>query len=150
MSLVKRGNSKFWYVQFQIDHQTIVRSTKTTDRRVAEQVAAKIRADVHAELLLGKGADHLGDCASSICKHEGWNRELPQSGKSDQDHSQRYRLLDSVGEGHFRYPGTVSAEAFIPRVRIADDQARNELFDGSNPACSKGRLSMSVRRRPLD
>lgn len=54
MSLVKRGNSKFWYVQFQIDHQTIVRSTKTTDRRVAEQVAAKIRADVHAELLLGK------------------------------------------------------------------------------------------------
>lgn len=54
MSLVKRGNSKFWYVQFQIDHQMIVRSTKTTDRRVAEQVAAKIRADVHAELLLGK------------------------------------------------------------------------------------------------
>lgn len=54
MSLVKRGNSKFWYVQFQIDHQTIVRSTKTTDRRIAEQVAAKIRADVHAELLLGK------------------------------------------------------------------------------------------------
>ena len=54
MSLVKRGNSKFWYVQFQIDRQTIVRSTKTTDRKVAEQVAAKIRADVHAELLLGK------------------------------------------------------------------------------------------------
>lgn len=52
--LVKRGNSKFWYAQFQIDHQTIVRSTKTTDRRVALQVAAKIRADVHAELLLGK------------------------------------------------------------------------------------------------
>lgn len=54
MLLVKRGNSKFWYAQFQIDHQTIVRSTKTTDRRVALQVAAKIRADVHAELLLGK------------------------------------------------------------------------------------------------
>jgi integrase len=54
MSLVKRGNSKFWYVQFQIENQTIIRSTKTTDRRAAEQVAAKIRADVHAELLLGK------------------------------------------------------------------------------------------------
>lgn len=52
--LVKRGNSKFWYAQFQIDHQTIVRSTKTSDRKVALQVAAKIRADVHAELLLGK------------------------------------------------------------------------------------------------
>lgn len=54
--LVKRGNSKFWYAQFQIDHQTIVRSTKTSDRKVALQVAAKIRADVHAELLLGKKA----------------------------------------------------------------------------------------------
>lgn len=54
MSLVKRANSKFWYVQFQLEHQTVVRSTKTTDRRVAELVAAKIRADVHAELLLGK------------------------------------------------------------------------------------------------
>lgn len=54
--LVKRGNSKFWYAQFQIDHQTIVRSTKTSDRKVALQVAAKILADVHAELLLGKKA----------------------------------------------------------------------------------------------
>ena len=56
MLLVKRGNSKFWYAQFQIDHQTIVRSTKTSDRKVALQVAAKIRADAHAELLLGKKA----------------------------------------------------------------------------------------------
>lgn len=54
MSLVKRGNSKFWYVQLQIDHQTIIRSTRTTDRKVAEQVAAKIRAEAHAEIVLGK------------------------------------------------------------------------------------------------
>jgi integrase len=54
MSLVKRGNSRFWYVQFQLEHQTFVRSTKTTDRRVAEQVALKIRAEAHAELVLGK------------------------------------------------------------------------------------------------
>ncbi|MCD2183661.1 tyrosine-type recombinase/integrase [Rhizobium sp. GN54] len=54
MSLVKRENSKFWYVQFQIDHRTIIRSTRTTDRKAAEQVAVKIRAEVHAEIILGK------------------------------------------------------------------------------------------------
>lgn len=54
MSLVKRPNSKFWYVQFQLNHQTIVRSTRTTDRKVAEQVAAKIRAEAHSEIILGR------------------------------------------------------------------------------------------------
>jgi integrase len=54
MSLVKRENSKFWYVQFQINHRTVIRSTKTTDKRVAEQVAARIRAEVHAEHMLGR------------------------------------------------------------------------------------------------
>ena len=54
MPLVKRGKSKFWYVQFQIDHQTIIRSTRTTDRKIAEQVAMKIRAEAHSEIILGK------------------------------------------------------------------------------------------------
>ena len=54
MSLVKRQNSKFWYVQFQIDHQTVIRSTRTTDRKVAEQVATKIRSEAHSEIVLGR------------------------------------------------------------------------------------------------
>lgn len=54
MSIIKRGNSKFWYVQFQIDHQTVIRSTKTTDRKAAEQVAAKIRAEAHSQIVLGR------------------------------------------------------------------------------------------------
>ena len=54
MSLVRRGNSKFWYVQFQINHRTIVRSTRTTDRRAALAVAVRIRAEVHDEIVLGR------------------------------------------------------------------------------------------------
>lgn len=54
MSLVKRPNSKFWYVQFQLKHQTVIRSTRTTDRRVAERVAAKIRAETHEEIIEGR------------------------------------------------------------------------------------------------
>ena len=54
MSLVKRPNSRFWYVQFQINHVTVVRSTRTTDRRIAEKVALRVRADAHAEIVLGR------------------------------------------------------------------------------------------------
>jgi integrase len=54
MALVKRSNSKFWYVQFQINHITIIRSTRTADRKVAERVAAKIRAETHEQLVLGQ------------------------------------------------------------------------------------------------
>jgi len=54
MALVKRSNSKFWYVQFQINHITIIRSTRTMDRKVAERVAAKIRAETHEQLVLGQ------------------------------------------------------------------------------------------------
>jgi len=54
MSLVKRPNSKFWYVQFQIKNKTIVRSTRTGDRKVAERVAAKIRSEAHLEIIEGR------------------------------------------------------------------------------------------------
>jgi integrase len=54
MPLVKRGNSKFWYAQFQIDHRTYIRSTRTTDRKAAEKLEAKLRAEAHAEGVMGK------------------------------------------------------------------------------------------------
>lgn len=54
MALVKRSNSKFWYVQFQIKHVTIIRSTRTSDRKTAERVAAKIRAEAHEQIMLGR------------------------------------------------------------------------------------------------
>lgn len=54
MTLVKRSNSPYWYAQFQIDHETFIRSTKTADRKVAERMEAKFRAEAHEELILGK------------------------------------------------------------------------------------------------
>lgn len=53
MSLIKRQNSRYWYVQFQVNHQTFVRSTRSTDRRTAERIAAKIRQDATSERFLG-------------------------------------------------------------------------------------------------
>jgi len=54
MPLVKRGNSRFWYVQFQLNHRTFVRSTRTTDRKIAEKLEAKYKAEAHADGVLGK------------------------------------------------------------------------------------------------
>ncbi|WP_108461483.1 tyrosine-type recombinase/integrase [Devosia naphthalenivorans] len=53
MTIVKRSNSPYWYVQFQIDQKTFIRSTKTTDRKVAERMEAKFRSEAHQELVLG-------------------------------------------------------------------------------------------------
>lgn len=54
MSLIKRPNSRYWYVQFQIENRTFVRSTKTTERKAALKVADKIRANVHQSIMLGE------------------------------------------------------------------------------------------------
>jgi len=54
MTLVKRSNSPYWYAQFQIDQKTFIRSTKSTDRKVAERMEVKFRAEAHEELVLGK------------------------------------------------------------------------------------------------
>lgn len=54
MTLVKRSNSPYWYAQFQIDQKTFIRSTKTTDRKVAARMEIKFRAVAHEELVLGK------------------------------------------------------------------------------------------------
>lgn len=46
MGLVKRNNSKFWYAQFQINGRVYIQSTKTTDRRLAEQLEVRLKNDI--------------------------------------------------------------------------------------------------------
>lgn len=46
MGLIKRENSKFWYIQFQMDGRTHIKSTKTTDKRLAEALEAQYRTQV--------------------------------------------------------------------------------------------------------
>ena len=43
MGIVKRGNSKYWYIQFQLNGKTYIKSTKTTDRRIAEMMESDWR-----------------------------------------------------------------------------------------------------------
>lgn len=63
MTVLKRAGSKNWYVQFQQDGKTFVRSTKTTDKKLAQQLEAKWRNDlVRSEYLGIKPAIKLDAC----------------------------------------------------------------------------------------
>ena len=54
MTVLKRGNSKYWYIQFQYDGKTYVRSSRTTNKKVAEQMETDWRSKLHAQLYQGR------------------------------------------------------------------------------------------------
>lgn len=53
MSVLKRGNSKHWYIQFQFKGKTYIRSSRTTDKRLAEQMEREWRRQLHTQEFLG-------------------------------------------------------------------------------------------------
>jgi integrase len=54
MSVVKRGNSQYWYIQFQLSGRTYIRSSRTTNKKIAEQMEIEWKATLHAQQFLGK------------------------------------------------------------------------------------------------
>jgi integrase len=54
MSVVKRGNSKNWYINFQFNGETFIRSSRTTVKKVAEQMEIEWKAQLHAETYQGR------------------------------------------------------------------------------------------------
>jgi hypothetical protein len=39
MTILRRGKSKFWYIQFQIGGRTIIKSSRSSSRKIAEQMS---------------------------------------------------------------------------------------------------------------
>ncbi len=69
MSVVKRGNSKYWYIQFQMNGQTFIKSSRTTNKRAAEQMEVDWRAKLHAQNYLGhRPAITLGSSIQQYCQ----------------------------------------------------------------------------------
>ncbi len=54
MSVVKRGNSKNWYIHFQFNGETFIKSSRTTIKKVAEQMEIELKAKLHAETYQGR------------------------------------------------------------------------------------------------
>ena len=48
MSIVKRGNSKYWYIHFQFNGQIYIRSSRTTNKKTAEQMEIEWKAKLHS------------------------------------------------------------------------------------------------------
>jgi len=68
MSILKRGNSKFWYIQFQLNGKTYIRSSRTTDKKVAEQLERGWRRQLHAQQFLGsKESIVIRDALEQFC-----------------------------------------------------------------------------------
>jgi len=53
MSVLKRGNSKNWYIQFQFKGKTYIKSSKTTSKRVAERMEREWMVKIHSQVMLG-------------------------------------------------------------------------------------------------
>jgi integrase len=54
MSVLKRGNSRYWYMQFQLNGKTYIRSSRTTNKKAAEQMETDWRSKLHAQQFLGQ------------------------------------------------------------------------------------------------
>lgn len=54
MSVLKRSNSKYWYIQFQLNGKTYIKSSKTCNKKIAEQLETQFKFKVHSEQILGK------------------------------------------------------------------------------------------------
>lgn len=120
MSVLRRGNSRYWYVQFQFQGQTFIRSAKTTDKRVAEQLEREWRRELHARAFLGKRERiTIADAVAAFCRTKAGtpnHRNLSiQSGHLD-------RLFRTV-----RYLDAVSSEDI---ERLKRDRER----EGAGPA----------------
>lgn len=53
MSIVKRDNSKYWYIQFQYNGQTYIKSSKTTDHRLADMMESDWRKKLILQQVVG-------------------------------------------------------------------------------------------------
>ncbi|HEX2830227.1 MAG TPA: site-specific integrase [Burkholderiales bacterium] len=54
MAVVRRAGSRSWYIQFQWRHKLYIRSARTTNKRLAEQLEAEWRAQIYRQQQLGE------------------------------------------------------------------------------------------------
>lgn len=69
MSIIKRNGSKYWYIQFQLNGISYIRSSKSTNKKAAVQMEAIWRTQLHANQFLGrKERIRLGEAINQFCE----------------------------------------------------------------------------------
>jgi hypothetical protein len=54
MSIVKCGNCKNWYINFQFNGQTYIRSCRTTNKKIAESMEIEWKSKLHSQQYQGR------------------------------------------------------------------------------------------------
>lgn len=68
MGVIKRGNSKYWYIQFQYDGKTFIKSSKTTDKKLAEIMESDWRKKLIVQQVTGiKDRINLEEVLTMFC-----------------------------------------------------------------------------------
>lgn len=69
MAVIKRGKSKYWYSQFMYNSRTYIKSTKTTNKKLAEQIDREHRNSVIERETLGGATEiTIGDALDNYQK----------------------------------------------------------------------------------
>lgn len=69
MTVIKRSNSRNWYIQFQLDGRTYIRSSRTQNKKAAEQMEVEWKAKLHSTKHFGtKEAVNLRDAVDQYCQ----------------------------------------------------------------------------------
>ena len=108
MSVIKRGNSKNWYIQFQFNGKTYIKSSKTTDKRIAERMEREWKVKVHSHQVLGEK------------EFIRFSEIMDLRDTSNQLGSIKKPSTAVIKTSTKRDPRIIDKVRFSPRVRIAD------------------------------
>jgi integrase len=117
MSVVKRSNSRFWYIHFQMNGKTFIKSSKTMDHKIAERMEVEWRAQLHRQFTLGEPEritlteavslflrsragtpNHRGlfHCSKTILRRLSYRKYLDELTNTDLERYQQDRLRDGL------------------------------------------------------
>jgi integrase len=69
MGVIKRGNSKYWYIQFQYNGKTFIKSSKTADKKLAEMMESDWRKKLIVQQVIGiKDRIKLEEVMTMFCE----------------------------------------------------------------------------------
>ncbi len=110
MAINKRSNSRYWYIQFQYNGKTYLKSSKTTDKQLAEQLEIQWRKQLFEQAQFGikppidlaEAFQLYSDSKQSIASHRHLDRwakrtaihfaSIPFLHDLQTNHVERYRL----------------------------------------------------------
>ena len=100
MGVIKRGNSKFWYIQFQYNGQTFIKSSKTTDKKLAEIMESDWRKKLILNEVVGikdratfdEVLSHFADSKKDLASH----RHITLMCRTLRKHFSQVRYFDEI------------------------------------------------------